>query len=87
MIHEAQALMKGRWRSTYFKRNGEIAARREMARSPREHGPRPDQVSSRRQGSLCVRVKELCGQDSGICTFSMFPKSIERMLGEYAPMA
>lgn len=82
MMHESQTVTKGRWRAAYLKRNGEIVARRKVARSPREHGPRPDQVSSRRQGSLCARVKELCGQDSGICTFSMFPKSLERILGE-----
>lgn len=39
---------------TYFKRNGELTARRKMARSPREHGARPDEVSSRRQGRLCA---------------------------------
>lgn len=30
----------------------------------------------------CVQVREMCGQDSGICAFSMFPKSIARLLGE-----
>lgn len=55
MMHETQAAMKEDGvLLTYFKRNGEITARRKMARSPREHGPRPDQVSSRRQGRLCA---------------------------------
>ena len=30
----------------------------------------------------CVQGREMCGQDSGICAFSMFPKSIARLLGE-----
>jgi len=30
----------------------------------------------------CVQVREMCGQDSGICAFSMFPKRIARLLGE-----
>ena len=30
----------------------------------------------------CVQVRGMCGQDSGICAFSMFPKSTARLLGE-----
>lgn len=74
-MHEAQAAMKGRWRAPYFLvEEGEIAARRKMARSPREHGPRPDQRSPGRQESLCASQGTVWAGLGNLCFFHI-PKA------------
>ena len=40
-----------------------------MARSPREHGPRPEQVSSRRQGRLCASQGTVWAGLRSMCFF------------------
>lgn len=69
----------------HLRRNGGRAARRRMARSPREYGPGPDHVSSGRQGSLCAGVRELCGRDSGICTFFHVSKEYRENVWRRSP--
>lgn len=79
--------MKGRWRSAcLLQEKSWNGCKAEDARSPREHGPRPDQNSSKRQGSLCAGVKELCGLNSAKWTSSISPKRMRGILGQSVPV-
>lgn len=80
------AAMKGRWRSAcLLQEKSWNGCKEEDARSPTERGPRPDQNSSRRQGSLCAGVKELCGLNSGKMDFFHFSKEDAKDIGRINP--